>query len=235
MESLAEALSRVRDHRSKQGQRHELTALLLLVCTGMLCGCRSLQALTAWGKRQEGSLLVMMGFKRGQAPGYGTLQRCLSHLDVDSFEQVLSQWGQQALKDKQGHQAYQGLAVDGKTLRGSRVGELPGVQVLSVLAHQLGIVLNQATIPPQTNEYKVSLPLLTGLNLTNQVVTADAMFMQREVCHFITQQHGHYLIVLKDHQPNLRQNVVDWFEPFPPAGRVPVAVCPSRQPRTQSD
>ena len=52
MESLAEALGRVKDHRSKQGQRHELSALLLLVCTGIWCGCRSLQALTAWGKRQ---------------------------------------------------------------------------------------------------------------------------------------------------------------------------------------
>jgi hypothetical protein len=163
-------------------------------------------------------LLVMMGFKRGQAPGYGTLQRCLSHLDVNSFEQVLSQWAHQALKDKQGEKAYQGWALDGKTLRGSRAGELPGIHLLSVLAHEWGIVLTQAPVPPQTNEHKVSIPLLSGLTLTNQVVTADAMFMQRDVCHFITQQQGHYLIVLKDNQADLRQNVVDWFEPFPPAG-----------------
>jgi len=216
MESLAEALDRVKDHRSKQGQRHELTALLLLVCTGILCGCRSLQALTAWGKRQERSLLVIMGFPRGQAPGYGTLQRCLSHLDVNSFEQVLSQWAQQTVKGKGGAKAYPGWALDGKTLRGSRSGELPGAHLLSVLAQELGIVLDQAVVPPQTNEYKVSLPLLSGLTLTNQVVTADAMFMQREVCHLITQQQGHYLIVLKDNQPDLRQDVIDWFEPFPP-------------------
>jgi len=91
MESLAEALGRVKDHRSKQGRCHELSALLLLVCTGVLCGCRSLPALTGWGKRQERSLSVMMGFRRGRAPGYGTLQRCPSQLDEGSFEQVLRQ------------------------------------------------------------------------------------------------------------------------------------------------
>ena len=107
--------------------------------------------------------------------------------------------------------------MDGKTLRGSRAGELPGVHLLSVLAQDLGIVLDQAVVPPPTNEHKVSLPLLAGLTWANQVVTADAMFLQRDVCHFITQRQGHYLIVLKDNQPDLRQDVIDWFEPFPPA------------------
>lgn len=217
MESLAEALNRVKDHRSSRGRRHELSALLLLMCTGMLCGCRSLQALTAWGKRQENMLLVKMGFKRGQAPGYGTLQRCLSRLDAASFEQALHQWAQQALKAKQGEQAYAGLALDGKTLRGSRDGQLPGVHILSLLAHEVGIVLDQAVVPATTNEHKASLPLLEGVELTNQVVTADAMFMQRDVCHLITRPGGHYLIVLKDNQAELRQDVADWFEPFPPS------------------
>ena len=40
--------------------------------------------------------------------------------------------------------------------------------------------------------------------------------MQREVCQLIIKQQGHYLIVLKDNQPELRQTVQDWFEPFPP-------------------
>ena len=85
MRSLAEVLETVPDHRSAQGQRHRLSALLLFMCTGMLCGCGSLQALTAWGKRQERVLLRTMGFGRGQAPGYGTLQRLVSGLNVEAF------------------------------------------------------------------------------------------------------------------------------------------------------
>ena len=69
MKSLVEALKEVVDHRKALGKRHELSALLVFMCTGMLCGCQSLQALTAWGKRQESALLRAMGFPRGTAPG----------------------------------------------------------------------------------------------------------------------------------------------------------------------
>lgn len=119
----------------------------------------------------------------------------------------------------QGHAGkLQGIALDGKILRGSRDGALPGVHLLAALAHQVGLTLAQVSVPPTTNEHKASLPLLSGLNLTNRVLTADAAFMQREICQFIVHQQGHYLIILKDNQPDLRQTVVDWFEPFPPTG-----------------
>jgi DDE_Tnp_1-associated/Transposase DDE domain len=215
MKSLAEALKDVVDHRKAPGKRHALSALLVYLCTGMLCGSRSLQALTGWGKRQEGALLRAMGFPRGTAPGYGTLQRTVKQLDVDSFERALSGWSEQVLKG-QGQPGLQGVALDGKVLKGSRQGELPGVHLLAALAHQLGITLDQAEVPATTNEHKASIPLLERLNLTNRVVTGDAAFMQREVCQLIIQSQGHYLIVLKDNQADLRQTVTDWFEPFPP-------------------
>jgi DDE family transposase len=223
MGSLAEALSEVPDHRSRLGQRHELSALLVFMCTGMLCGCRSLQALTGWGKRQEGALLRAMGFPRGRAPGYGTLQRLVSSLNVEAFEGALFGWAQEVLKAQSGGEDWDGLALDGKVLRGSRTEGLPGEHLLSVVAQELGITLAQADVPPSTNEAKACLPLLAGLNLTNSVVTGDAAFMQREVCQLIIKQQGHYLIVLKDNQPELHQTVHDWFEPFPPARRVSTA------------
>lgn len=217
MKSLTEALEGVRDHRSPIGKRHALSALLVFMCTGILCGSRSLQALTAWGKRQERALLVAMGFPRGKSPGYGTLQRTVSGLDIESFERALSVWGQALLKAR-GTGGLHALALDGKVLKGSAQGELPGVHLLALLAHELGLSLKQGEVPRTTNEHKASLQLWEGLSLTNQVITADAAFMQRDVCQMIIRAQGHYLIVLKDNQPDLRQTVQDWFEPFPPSG-----------------
>ena len=218
MRSLAEVLREVPDHRSRLGQRHALSALLVFMCTGMLCGCQSLQALTAWGKRQEGALLRAMGFGRGQAPGYGTLQRLVSGLAVEAFDAALFGWAQEALKKAGQGSRLQELAMDGKVLRGSRQGNLPGTHLLSIVAQELGITLAQGEVSATTNEAKAALPLLEGVSLTNRVVTGDAAFMQREVCALIIRQQGHYLIVLKDNQPDLRQTVQDWFEPFPPSG-----------------
>jgi hypothetical protein len=69
MKSLGETLKQVEDKRSPLGKRYELSALLLFMGTGMLCGCRSLQGLTTWGKGQESALLRAIGFKRGKSPG----------------------------------------------------------------------------------------------------------------------------------------------------------------------
>lgn len=226
MRSLADAVKDVPDHRSQTGRRHKLSALLVFMCTGMLCGCQSLQALTGWGKRQEKALLRAMGFPRGQAPGYGTLQRLVSGLNTAAFEAALFAWAQAVLKDQPGRADWEGLALDGKVLRGSRQGAIPGEHILSVVAQELGITLGQAAVPPTTNEAKACVPLLTGLNLTNWVVTGDAAFMQREVCQLIIKQQGHSLIVLKDNQPDLHQTVQDWFEPFPPSRRVSPAQRP---------
>jgi hypothetical protein len=104
-----------------------------------------------------------------------------------------------------------------RLLRGSRNGPLPGVHVLSLVAQELGITLVQGEVAPTTNEAKAVVPLLEGLSLTNCVVTGDVAFMQREVCTLIIKQQGHYLLVLKDNQPDLRQTVEDWFEPFAPS------------------
>jgi len=226
MRSLADAVKDVPDHRSQLGRRHKLSALLVFMCTGMLCGCQSRQALTGWGKRQEKALLRAMGFPRGQAPGYGTLQRLVSGLNTAAFEATLFAWAHAVLKDQPGRAGWEGLALDGKVLRGSQQGALPGEHILRVVAQELGITLGQAAVPPTTNEAKACVPLLAGWNLTNWVVTGDAAFMQREVCQLIIKQQGHYLIVLKDNQPDLHQTVQDWFEPFPPSRRVSTAQCP---------
>ena len=154
MSSMAEALSEVPDHRSQLGKRHGLSALLVFMSTGMLCGCRSLQALTGRGKRQEGALLRAMGIPGGGAPGYGTLQRLVKDLNEEAFEEALFTWAQDVLTPQAGLQAWQGLALDGKVLRGSRAGALPGEHLLSVVAQEVGITLAQGDAPPSTNEAK---------------------------------------------------------------------------------
>ena len=171
-------------------------------------------------------MLRAMGFARGKAAGYGTLQRVVSGLAVEAFEEVVFRWAEEALGAQGRGDGLQELAVDGKVLAtggctGSRQGNLPAEHLVSIVAQELGITLAQGDVPPSTHEAKAVLPLLADLSLTNCVLTGDSAFMQREVCTLIIKQQGHYLIVLKDNQPDLSQSVRDWFEPFPPSRRVP--------------
>ena len=46
------------------------------------------------------------------------------------------------------------MAVDGKTLRGSKKQGAPGTHLLSVLAHRLGLTLTQQAVAAKTHESK---------------------------------------------------------------------------------
>ncbi len=75
-------------------------------------------------------MLKAMGMKRGKSPGYGTLQRTVSQLDVESFEAALSEWAQGVRE-----QEPCGCGLDKRWRLGSarralpRYGELGRVQV----------------------------------------------------------------------------------------------------------
>lgn len=96
------------------------------------------------------------------------------------------------------------IAVDGKTLRGARLGDNRAVHLLSAMTHSEGATIAQRNVDTKTNEITGFRPLLEPLDLTDVVVTADALHAQREHARWLTQQRGaHYVFGLKDNQPSL--------------------------------
>ena len=84
----------------------------------------------------------------------------------------------------------QGIAVDGKYLRGTRLDDLPAIQVMSAVGHEMQLVLGQEQVPEGTNEIKAIMTLLSRLVLVGRVVTVDALLTQREIAETIRQKGG---------------------------------------------
>jgi hypothetical protein len=95
------------------------------------------------------------------------------------------------------------LALDGKALRGSRDGELPGQHLVAAYAPAAKAVLAQVRVDAKTNEHKAALELLGVLSVRGRVVTGDAIFCQRDLCRAIIDQGGDYVFTVKDNQPSL--------------------------------
>lgn len=55
------------------------------------------------------------------------------------------------------------MALDGKTLRGSKKQGAPGAHLLSALAHHAGVTLAQQGVDDKTNEITAVEPLLCQL------------------------------------------------------------------------
>lgn len=178
--SLLEVMGRVPDPRSGHGRRHPLAAILGLAVCAMLCGSRSLYAISQWGRDQGAEVSRALGFTRDRTPCVSTLHQVFTRLDAEAFEGLLGQWLQE-----RGMAQGEALAIDGKRLRGIHGEQLPGVHLVAAYAQQTGIVLGQRAVAEKRNELEAVFPLLEKLDLTGRVVTGDAQFAQRNVCRSI--------------------------------------------------
>lgn len=199
---LREALAEVKDPRRAQGLRHPLVAILSMACAAMLCGCRTYPAIAQWGRLHGGEMAKALGFTREKTPAVSSLFEVLSRLDREQLEERLGAWTQEVLSvwpggcsgetapRRSSDVLLEGVALDGKTLRGSRRQEAPGVHLLSAFSHRLGVTLGQVAVDDKTNEITAVQELLKGLILQGRVVTVDALLTQKEVAKTIRQKGG---------------------------------------------
>jgi len=113
-----------------------------------------------------------------------------------------------------------GLAIDGKTVRGSQDGDQPAVHLVGAVVHGEGLVVAQTRVPDKTNEITSVEPLLQTLDIEGAVVTGDAIFAQKLIASYLVEQkRADYLFTVKDNQPTLRSDIETLgLEAFPPSG-----------------
>lgn len=101
-----------------------------------------------------------------------------------------------------------GIAIDGKTLRGSHHGSQKGIHLLSAVIHKEGVVIAQEEVGEKTNEIKHVKPLLKNIDIEGAIVTADALHTQKETAKYLVEEKkAHYLLTVKDNQPTLLEDI----------------------------
>lgn len=208
---LIEFLVEVPDFRALRGRRYSLAAILALACAAILCGYRSYSAMAEWGRNYGAALAEALGFKRPTTPCAATLHFVFRHLDVVRFEACLGRWAQQVLSAKASRTAT-ALAADGKTLRGSQKGGAPGAHLLAAVSQQLGLTLGQCAVGAKTNELRAIGDLLDQLVLCDRIITADALHTQRRFAQDVVDAGGAYVLVAKENQPDLRDDIRTLFQ-----------------------
>jgi predicted transposase YbfD/YdcC len=215
---LIEVFADIPDFRRAKGKRHPLPAILSLACCAMLCGSRSYGAIAEWGHHYGAPMAHALGFTH-HTPCAATLFTIFGHLDRAAFEAILGAWADSVLAHTPA--ASQGpaeaLAVDGKTLRGSKKHGAPGTHLLSVVSHRLGLTLAQQAVDDKTNEITAIATVLEGIVLRGRVLTMDALLTQRQVAQTIVAKGGDYVMIVKENQPKFKEEIELVFT-LPPAG-----------------
>jgi DDE_Tnp_1-associated/Transposase DDE domain len=214
--SLMELLEGLHDPRRAQGRRHPLSALLGLAVVAMLAGMTSYEAIVQYGKERGWEFLQHLGFKTRWGLCKATSSRVFRRIDVADFEARVGRW----LRGQLGPGDVPHFAIDGKTARGSRDGETPGVHLVSAYAPHVKAVLAQLRVDAKTNEHKAALELLGVLKVRGKIVTGDALFTHRDFCAEVIARGGDYILPVKDNQPTLGKDITAAFAE-PEAGTSP--------------
>ena len=205
--SLMELLEGIHDPRRARGKRHPLPALLGLAVVAMLAGMTSYEAIVQYGKERGWEFLKHLGFTTRWGLCKATYSRVFRRIDVADFEARVGEWIQGRLgPDDAPH-----ISIDGKTARGSRDGDTPGVHLVSAYAPDVKAVLAQLRVDAKTNEHKAALELLGVLPIQDKVVTGDAMFTHRDVCAAVLDGGGDYVLPVKENQPTLGRDIAAVF------------------------
>ncbi|MBQ1101256.1 ISAs1 family transposase [Streptomyces sp. b94] len=206
---LRKYLVSVPDPRSPRGIRHPFTALLCAAAAAVLAGATSVTAIGEWAADAPQRVLVLLGFRPApltgviQPPHATTIRLVLATVDGDVLDRAIGDFLQERQAPAPERRV---IAVDGKTLRGSRTRDRPTTTLIAAMTHT-GQVLAQRQVHSKSNEIPAFAPLLDGIDLTGAVVTADALHTQRDHAAYLHGRGAHYVAVVKRNHPGLHEKV----------------------------
>ncbi|MCN9243979.1 ISAs1 family transposase [Streptomyces sp. RY43-2] len=207
---LADRLRTLADPQCRRGRRHPFVAVMLVACSAVLTGAKSFAAIGQWAGQAPQDTLARLGgrtttaFAVRIAPSSATIRRVVQRTCPGGLADLLG-------CDPAGADT---LAVDGKSVRGSRAGDSPAAHLLAAMTGG-GRTVTQLRVPDKTNEITCFAALLEPYDLTGVTVTADALHTQRAHAHFlIEQKQAHYAFTVKKNQPTLHAQLktLPWHE-----------------------
>jgi predicted transposase YbfD/YdcC len=137
-----------------------------------------------------------------------TLRKVFRLLDTQALQRGFAAWAASLRAE-----AREVIAVDGKTLRGSKRSPdgKGALHLVSAYATKAGLVLAQRAVDGKSNEITAIPELLDMLNLSGAIVSIDAMGTQKEIARRIADKGADYVLALKGNQTSLHEDAALFF------------------------
>ena len=162
------------DPRIDRKKLHPMPEILLLTLCAVICGAESWDDIETFGEAKVEFLRKYLLYEHG-IPSDDTLRRFFRAIDPKQFQRLFIEWIRTWLNPEVADKI---VAIDGKTLRGSRDGEQLPIHLVSAFASEAGIVLGQIKTQEKSNEITAIPELLEWLDVRSAIVTIDAMGCQ---------------------------------------------------------
>lgn len=192
---------RMETHRNK---RHLLEDILIITILGCICGADTWTDLCEFAECKLEWLETFLSLPNG-IPSHDTFNRVLSSLDPEEFNNCFFEWIRTLSIDTENEI----IAIDGKTVRGSRDSrnKRKPIHLVSAWAVETGIMLGQQKTAMKSNEIEAIPRLLDLIDVKGSTVTIDAMGCQTKIAKKILHNKADYVLSLKENQKSLYDSV----------------------------
>ena len=170
-----------------------------------MCGGKDFPDMEEFGKEGAEWLGTFLELPHG-IPDSDTFRRVFERIDPEALSECLYDW--LGCHRKEGSV----IAVDGKTIRGSKTDSHKAYHVVSAFAAENQLALGGIVTDEKSNEITAVPELLESLNIADSIVTADAMSCQKEIIRKIRKGKANYVISLKGKHLALLENSSLYFE-----------------------
>ncbi|NJM36667.1 MAG: ISAs1 family transposase [Akkermansiaceae bacterium] len=156
----------IEDPRTGNATRHPFGSILFIALCALLCGMNTCEDFARFAKAREDWLKKWISLPNG-IPCPNTFLRVFAAINPVSFSACLVEFVTHISLDLKGKL----VAIDGKTIRGSRNADESTVQILSAWACHNDITLSQLAVDQKSNEITAVPKLLRQLNLKGAIVS----------------------------------------------------------------
>lgn len=227
-QSIRDYFLEIDDFRQPRKCTYRLADILLIGLCTYLSNRQDYQDMALFAQTRGHLLPQVIDLSTG-IPAHDTFNRVFQMLDPEVFRKCLKHHGKtllDVLADKQ-------ICLDGKKLRGVSPHSkgTDSLHIVNAWVSENRLCIGQRRVDTKSNEIDVLVPLIKSLDVTDAVVSVDAIGCQTDVAQQIITQQGHYLLALKSNQEGLWEEVVCAFK----ANRARVADEPWTYARDRSE
>lgn len=196
------------DPRINRGKNHDLLELIFVALTATICGAQSWVDVERFAKSKRDWFRRFIRLKQG-VPSHDTFGRVFAVLDTGEFLSAMHAWVDAFAGSLRGR----GIAVDGKTLRGSfdTAAGKSALHAITAFACDTRICLRQMSVAEKSNEIPAVPELLELLELSGATVTLDALHCQVETARAVLAAEADYILMVKGNQAGLYHELQDRF------------------------
>jgi predicted transposase YbfD/YdcC len=189
--------------------RHLLHDILLIALCALISGADSWTQVAEYGRSKLDWFKEFLDLPNG-IPSHDTFGRLFAQLDPQGFHDFFTRWARELAESLQGKT----IAIDGKTLRGSRdqANGKSAIHLVSAWASDIRLVLGQLKTADKSNEITAIPELIKILDLRGAIITLDAMGCQKKITQTIIHAQADYVIQVKGNQKWLHDDIALFFQ-----------------------